>query len=143
MQVQHGIVPRRIQAPCAEQSVQSTQARQAFGREFIVKLWRKFEGFFAEAVLAHEFQRFFLLRGGDRRERGASVFVADVIAIMIEAADELRSGEQSAIIFAETTHHSAAEDLIAFAVTHQLAFDRLPKLVDDLDAVFKIANRVR
>src|SRR5687768_5268710 len=101
LKIENGIVPGRVEARGTEEAVEPAEAGETFRREFVVELGRKLKGFFAEAIAAHEFERFFLLRGGNWREGGAAVLVADMVAIMIEAADEFGGGEEAAIIFVE------------------------------------------
>ena len=125
-----------------EQAVEAVQRRQPFDGEFIEQRSGQHEVVFLEREIAEQFEGLALFVGGHRLEWQSSIRVAHVIAMMINATNEFRGGEQSAIVFAQPAAQRATKDLIAFAWFEQFGFHRIPKLVGDFKTLPKVGQRI-
>src|SRR3989442_8732070 len=104
-------MPGVVNPLSVEQAVDAVQRRQPFNGEFIEQRGGQHEVVFLERVIAEQLEGLALLVGGHRLEGPSSIRVAHVIAMMINAADKLRGGEQSAIVFAQPAAQRATKDL--------------------------------
>ena len=135
-------MPRIIDALRVAQTADAVQRRQPFDRQLVQQRRRQLEVVFLEREIAKQVERLALFIGRDRLVRNPAVRVADVVAMMINAADEFGGREQPVVVFVQPATQRATEDLIAFTRFGESGFHRAPKLADDVKAPAEVGERI-